>query len=169
MPKKVYQTIQKRQLQLLVEHGWTEQEIAEFYGVAAWTITRWKTRHPDFKANMKLWKQTADAKVERSVYESALGFTAPEERIFIGENDRVIRVKSTKFYPPNPTMAIFWLTNRQHGDWKRTRQETGSDPLSIKIMQMVNGNGNGKHENGEEPKQDVSSAVTIQRGMKIVE
>ncbi len=127
--------------------------------------------YPEFAIKMDAWKEGSDARVERSCYESAIGYSCPEEKIFIHEG-QVIRVQTTKHYPPNPVSQIFWLTNRKHGDWKRTRQETGADPLSVKILTMIknNGGGNGKAiKRGEESEGDVKSVVTIERGMQIVD
>jgi len=151
--------------------GWTDVQLADFFGINECTLRRWRDRYPEFAEKMANWKETADAKVERSCYESAIGYSCPEEKIFFHEG-KVIRVQTTKHYAPNPIMNAFWLTNRKFGDWKRTRQETGSDPLSVKVLTMVNANDKKitNKRQGKNAQPEVQSTVMIERGgMQIVE
>ena len=185
MPKTFYKyrAFNKEHLRKLVEAGWNDDQVCDFFDINRTTFWRWKKKYKNLESQVDAWKKHADARIERSCYESATGYYKPEEKVFLDkthvierkpdgtvlEYDKreVIRVQTMRWYEQNPTAIIFWLTNRQHRDWKRTRQETGSDPLSIKIMQMVNGNGK-KADPGGNGKPDVSSAVTIERGMQIV-
>ena len=82
------------QLRYLLEvKGFTDQELADFYGKSRTTITNWKAAHPEFLATIKLSKDAADSKVETSLFENAT-----QER--------------------NVTAQIFWLKNRKPGTWR---------------------------------------------------
>lgn len=172
-------------LEKLCKAGWTNQQIADFIGISLSTLNRWIARFPGLTKQVRDWKDEADARVERSCYESAIGYDHPEEKIFIHnkkvieydesgnkirESDvpEIIRVDTVRHYPPNPTSIIWWLSNRKHHDWKRTRQEAGADPLSVKvfnIMQNSNGKNNGKKKRDEGPQ----TAVHIERGLQVVD
>lgn len=168
-----YHSVDKTHLQKLVESGWTDEQIADFFYIPRKTLDRWKTRHPDFKENMLDWKRTADAKVEKSLYKRACGYEVIEQTRELDKDDKMVVVKEvTKHVAASDVSMIFWLTNRQHGDWKRTREETGADPLSVKILQIIK-NGNGKGGNGTRSKssgtEEINNAITIERGgVKIV-
>lgn len=97
--------------------GATDKDLAEFFEVAESTINNWKHEHPEFLESIKRGKTQADAEVGTRLYERALGYSHPEEKIFQYEGQPV-RVNTTKHYPPDTTAAIFWLKNRQKEHWR---------------------------------------------------
>lgn len=112
----------------LAVKGATDQEIADAFGVARRTITRWKNDYPAFGETIDNAKSIADAKVERSLYMRATGYETEdsEERIVEIDKDgnmKPVRVRTTKKKVPPDTMAImYWLNNRKRGHWSQ-RQE----------------------------------------------
>lgn len=54
------------------QKGATTQEIADFLEVDRVTIYRWGLVHPEFCNAMRIGKQAADARVERTLYECAV-------------------------------------------------------------------------------------------------
>lgn len=117
-PSKFNETILK-QAQKLAAKGFTDKELAAFFDVDEKTINNWKIAHPQFFQSIKENKEAADARVERSLYERALGYSHPSEKILTTKLGDVIRVPTTEHYPPDPTSIIFWLTNRQPDKWRR--------------------------------------------------
>ena len=108
-----------RAVELLAKKGATDQEIAYAFGVTQQTIDNWKKKHPEFFGSVKDWKAKADAKVERSLYERARGYSHKAEKIQIhAETGKVTRVETIEHYPPDPTSMIFWLKNRKAKDWR---------------------------------------------------
>lgn len=105
------------QVRMVASKGWTDDEMAAFFKVDRATWYRWKATHEDFCDALKAWKEQADARVERSLYERALGYSHPEDKIFNDGGDPLI-VPTTKHYPPDTTAAIFWLKNRQPESWR---------------------------------------------------
>lgn len=192
-----YHKLNRNHLRKLCEAGWTDERISDFFGITRRCLAKWKARYPEFAEKMLEWKTDADKRVERSMFESAMGYDVLEEKIFVHvgkvketkpdgsvieyDKPHIIRVPTYKHISKNVTAGIFWLTNRMYGDWKRTRQEAGTDPLSAKIMDLLkkNGNGNGNghgHEEGNrlpaDPQaQTVETTVVIQRktGVQVVE
>jgi transposase-like protein len=90
----------------------TDAQLAQFFGVYEQTINDWKKQFPEFNESIKKGKDIADANVAASLYERAVGYSHPEEKIFLHEGE-VIRVQTTKHYPPDTAAAFIWLKNRQ--------------------------------------------------------
>jgi hypothetical protein len=85
------------------------------------TLNHWKDAHPEFLHSLKQGKEVADAQVEKSLYERALGYSHPEVKVFNNAGE-IITYEVTKHYPPDPTSMIFWLKNRRPEQW-RDKQE----------------------------------------------
>lgn len=108
-----------RQAEKLCELGATDQEIADFFEVDVSTIYRWKNEHSDFCDAIKVAKEAADNRVERSLYQRAIGYEQDEVKIFMPANAEApvyapYRAKIT----PDTTAAIFWLKNRRSQEWR---------------------------------------------------
>lgn len=101
--------------------GWTDDEMADFFEVHRATWYRWKAEFEEFCDALKEWKDEANARVERSLYERALGYSHPEDKIFNDSGEAMV-VPTIKHYPPDTTAAIFWLKNRNPAEW-RDKQE----------------------------------------------
>ena len=122
----------------LAEQGATDDEIAEALGIHRATYYRWRALHAEFCDAIKSGKEVADNRVERSLYERAVGYSYPEEKIF-QHNGAIVRAETKKHYPPDTTAAIFWLKNRKPEDWrdKREHEHTGSDGGPIVVVSGV--------------------------------
>lgn len=110
-------TVDKAQVEKLARAGWTDIQMAEFFGVAESTWHKWKADQPEFSESLTDWKAEADHKVERSLFERATGYTHPEEKIF-QNNGEIIRAETLKHYPPDTTAIIFWLKNRMRDQYR---------------------------------------------------
>lgn len=166
-----FRKINKSHLEKLARAGWTDEQMADFFGTDRNTLNRWKARYPDFAQKLKDWKEDFDHQIERSLAKRAEGFYATETKVFCHEG-KIITHDIPHYFPPDPVSMIFWLTNRLHGDWKRTREAEGADPLSVKVFNIMREYGNGK-KNGK-PKLDnkipFDTTVHIERGgMQVVE
>src|SRR5258706_16428035 len=94
----------------LCELGATDVEVADFFGVAIRTVADWKTRYPEFLHALKAGKDSANDRVERSLYLRATGYTFDSEEIFLPKDSRTpVRVPVRKHVPPDVTACIFWL------------------------------------------------------------
>lgn len=111
---------QARKLCLL---GATDEELADFFEVCISTIDNWKNEKPEFLGAIKKGKAQADAEVANRLYNRALGYSHPEDKIFNNGGEEMI-VPTIKHYPPDTTAAIFWLKNRRKQDW---REKTETD------------------------------------------
>ena len=116
-----FDSVDMDQVKILCEKGFTDAEMANFYGITERTWYNWKKEHEEFFQALKDWKHPADEKVVRSLYERATGYSAPEDKIF-NDNGVALVVPTMKHYPPDTTAAIFWLKNRKPAEW-RDKQE----------------------------------------------
>ena len=97
--------------------GATDKQLAEFFEVDEATINRWKVEHEGFCKSLKAAKGDADGKVAESLYKRALGYSHPEDKVFIYYGKPVV-VKTIKHHPPDTVAAIFWLKNRAKEVWR---------------------------------------------------
>jgi transposase-like protein len=98
--------------------GATDADLAKIFGVSDATIDNWKAQHPDFLGSSKRGKEEADARVIRSLYQRAVGYSYNAEKIFCDKNGKVTRVPYVQHVPPDVTAQIFWLKNRDPQHWR---------------------------------------------------
>lgn len=121
--------------------GATDQEIADFFEVEVRTIYRWKAEHDEFCQSLKAGKEVADERVERSLFQKAIGYEQEEVKIFMpaGAEDPVYAPFRAKV-APDTTAAIFWLKNRRPDLW-RDKQQTeltgaGGGPIKSEVTRV---------------------------------
>ena len=117
------------QARKLAEMGHIDCEIARFFGVGDQTFRSWRARYPELGEALKVGKEVADDRVERSLYTKAVGFTIDTEKVFCSEG-RIIRAKTKQYYPPDTAAAFIWLKNRR-GWTDRARLEFTPGPGSF--------------------------------------
>jgi|SRR3972149_8897231 len=106
------------QVKHLCKLGATDKQLAEYFGVGEKTLNNWKKTYPEFLQSLKDAKAELDNRVVRSLFERAIGYSHPEEKIFCSSKGRVVRANTIKHYPPDPTSMIFWLKNRDKENWR---------------------------------------------------
>src|SRR6516162_5364463 len=62
------------QVRKLCQLGATDVEVARFFQVDPSTIYLWRIQHPEFSESMKIGKALPDDRVERSLYQRAIGY-----------------------------------------------------------------------------------------------
>lgn len=98
-------------------NGATDEELADYFDVSTRTIYRWKAAYPEFCQALKTGKETADERVERSLYAKAVGYTFDSEKVFQFQG-QIVRAPVKEHVPPDTTAAIFWLKNRRAENWR---------------------------------------------------
>lgn len=132
-----YENIDLEKVKLLAVKGWTDAEMSEFFEVDVATWNRWKGKYEEFCEALKDWKDESDRRVERSLYERAMGYSHLETKIVSYEGEITDKIDVTKHYAPDTTAAIFWLKNRKPAEW-RDKQDIGlggldGENLNIKV------------------------------------
>lgn len=116
------------QAQKLAALGATDRDAAEFFSVTESTLHLWKHTHPEFSEALKVGKETADQRVEQSLYRRALGYSHDEVHITAYEG-AITQTPIVKHYAPDTTAAIFWLKNRKPTEWRDVKAQEISGPL----------------------------------------
>ena len=107
--------------------GATDAQLADAFGVAESTISRWKIEHPEFQEALKKGKAFADAEVADALFRRATGYSHPAVKIFNDQGAPLV-VDYVEHYPPDTTACIFWLKNRQPALWRDKVQQELSGP-----------------------------------------
>lgn len=109
--------------------GATDADLADFFGVSVRTIDNWKVEHDGFLQSIKTAKEIADERVERSLYQRAVGYQTDAVKIFMpAGSSEPVYAPYRENVPPDTTAAIFWLKNRKKEDWsdKTVQENTGT-------------------------------------------
>ena len=126
MPRRPdnYKAVDLRQIQMLAHSGWDNAKLAEFYGVKKSTFNNWIVRNYNGIGDaVQTGIDDAIARVERSMYEVAIGYKHPDVKIMSvpkgnNQGSRIVKTKYTKHYPPNVPAGIFYLINKRKELWK---------------------------------------------------
>lgn len=108
------------QAEKLCKLGATDMELADFFEVDVRTLQRWKSESEEFCHSIKVAKEVADDRVERSLFARANGYEHDEVDIRVVAN-AIVQTPIRKYYPPDTTAAIFWLKNRKPKEWRETK------------------------------------------------
>lgn len=120
-----------KQATKLAQLGATDQEVADFFEVDVRTVHRWKHDHEDFCHSLKAGKEAADERVERSLYQRAVGYEQDEVKIFMPANSpEPVYAPYRAKVAPDVTAAIFWLKNRRSKEWRDVRHIDGKQEVT---------------------------------------
>lgn len=99
--------------------GATDTDLADALAVNVRTIERWKGEHEDFCRALQLGKDYADDRVERSLYQKAVGYQTDAVKIFMpAGKDEPVYAPYRENVQPDTASAIFWLKNRRPDKWR---------------------------------------------------
>ena len=102
--------------------------MADFFNVDVRTIYRWKVVHDDFCQAMKAGKEFCDERVERSLYQRAVGYEQDAVKVFMPQNAlEPVYAPYRERVAPDVGAAKHWLGNRRRKDWRDTTH-LASDP-----------------------------------------
>ena len=109
------------------EAGATDFELGRLFGVTEKTINQWKLAHHEFSLALKVGKEVADDRVERSLYQRALGSEIERSRS-VTANGQTVTTTIIERLPGDTAAMIFWLKNRRPNRW-RDRREVEPEPI----------------------------------------
>ena len=105
--------------------GATDADLADFFDVSVRTIERWRSENEAFCRAIKTAKDIADDRVERSLYQRAIGYQTDAVKIFQYEGSEVI-VPYRENVQADVTAQIFWLKNRRPEKWRDVKNVDGN-------------------------------------------
>jgi hypothetical protein len=84
-------------------------DLADFFGVQIVTIWRWLAKHEDFRAAVAIGRQTADERVERSLFHRAVGYTYDAVKVVLCKG-KAVSVPYRQHVPPDVAACKLWLS-----------------------------------------------------------
>lgn len=109
-------------IQNLAAEGYKRHEIGHLLGINRDHMKKVILRNPELESKLLAGNAQATRAVVRTALRVAIGGTEYEEKtVKITPRGRE-EITVTKTSPPNPTMIIFWLTNRDNANWKHIRE-----------------------------------------------
>lgn len=94
--------------------GATVTEVAEVLGHAPHTLYRWMADHPSFREAFQISREVANARVEASWYQEAVGYwvTETEKRTLMPTRGKgppqVVVTEHRKWIRPSPQVLVWW-------------------------------------------------------------
>jgi hypothetical protein len=127
-----------REAEFLCQRGAVDREIAEFFNIQLSTFYYWRNAHPEFCEAMKVGKEIADDRVERSLYNRAVGYSYDSVKIMAvatggGGGSQVVETPYVEHVPPDVKAAIRWLEARRPEVWRRSLALTGAKGGPIEV------------------------------------
>ena len=140
------------------------EDIAATIGVARSTFDEWRKNYPEFSAALEQGEEDADIRVERALFERAIGYQHPEIKLMTvslpsgmsGPGGSVVeRHEVTTHYPPDTAAAKFWLTNRRRKLWSDKQKIEHEGTLTLEqLLRESWKKPDEKTEQAETPKDD---------------
>lgn len=122
------------QAQKLCRLGATDLELADFFDVDVRSIYRWAVRFDAFCQALKAGKEACDDRVERSLYNRAVGYSHDAVKIFMPAGaEKPVYAAYVEHVAPDVGAASLWLRNRRSDAWRDKRELTGAEggPLVV--------------------------------------
>ena len=119
--------------------GATIDDMAEAFAVPVSRVRTWMKHRPELQEAFDLGCEARNERVVSSLYARAVGYEHQTEKIFCSQQGLVTRVPVVEKFPPDPASAMYWLKNRQRGQWVDVvrHEVTGKDGGAIELQHLV--------------------------------
>jgi orotate phosphoribosyltransferase-like protein len=135
-------------------NGATDIELADELDVSVSTLYNWRAKYPEFLQAVKTAKEIADERVERSLFQRAVGFEHEAVKVGFTKEGVPLYAPYREVIPPDTNAASFWLKNRQPDKWRdKTEMKLTGDPLAELLSEF-------RREHESAPKPDAPDAGT---------
>ena len=134
------------QAKKLCQLGATDEDLADFFSVGIRTIANWKAEFSEFLQALKAGKDEADDRVERSLYQRAVGYSYDAIH-FTSFQGAVTKTEYREHVAPDVTAQIFWLKNRRSEAWRdktEVHHKHSADNMSDHELERIAAGGSEK-------------------------
>jgi hypothetical protein len=108
--------------------GGTIDQLADAFRVSISTIYQWQNNYPAFAEACRVGRDMADARVERSYYERAVGYERDAIKIFMPAGaKKPVYAPYREHVPAEPRCGEFWMTRRNPEKWGQHAPADGDD------------------------------------------
>lgn len=124
-------------LMRLAAAGLTMEQLAVALDVAPSSLYLYQAENYAFSEALKQGKAISDDRVERALFERAIGYSHPDTH-FSAFEGCVTQTPTVKHYPPDTAAAFIWLKNRRPDSWKdRAAPSDGDNPEAPKTSVSI--------------------------------
>ncbi len=120
----------------LAQNGATDREIAAHLGVAPATFYRWQAQFREFAEAVRIGKEVADDRVERTMYQRAVGYDRETIKIIAFEGVPSV-IRYTEHVDGDTSAMLAWLRARRPQDWRERREISGLDGQPIAVQTTI--------------------------------
>jgi hypothetical protein len=117
--------------QRLCRNGATDIEVADILGISVRTFYRWCLLHDEFTAAVRVGKDAADDRVERALYQRAVGYDYVAEKIVTPRGGGPVVMPYMMHVPADVRAALHWLAIRRPKPWARSPEAPEPDIATI--------------------------------------
>ncbi len=115
----------------LCRNGATDVEVADILGICVRTFYRWCLQHDAFALAVRTGKDLADDRVERALYQRAIGYEHVGEKVICPRDGKPFTVPCRVHVPADVRAAMHWLAIRRPKPWARMAEPPGTDIARI--------------------------------------
>lgn len=112
----------------LAMDGATDTELAEACGVSMRSYYRWRALHQEFRQSCMLGKEACDDRVERTLYQRAVGYDVDAVK-FHAHEGQVTVTHYKEHVQPDTGAQKHWLGNRRRDEWGRGIGDVPQGPV----------------------------------------
>lgn len=116
-----YDPLMTHDARKLAKLGCTDLEIADYLGVKKRELLRWRDAHPEFDEALTIGQQAADARVEKALFQRAVGYKTREVKTTVTQ-EGTTRTITEKEIEPSVAAISMWLHNRLPEQWRKSRE-----------------------------------------------
>lgn len=130
-PSGVFLPDMETQVKLIAMRGFTDDEIAQSFGISADLIAAWRKQYPGFNNALETGRTMADAEVLWGLHRRATGNCPVPHTEVIKFKDHYETLDMEKHFPPDTEAAKTWMKMRQREHWREERAPSSGrqDPL----------------------------------------
>ena len=110
--------------------GLTDEQIAKEFKIVRKTLHNWRRRYPDFDVAMARGNEGPDDRVEKSLFQRAVGYSYPEDHIMQYQGKSVV-VHTIKHIAPDVIAQIFYSEIGYRLEKKLSRYYHSGDGLLL--------------------------------------
>ena len=133
-----YKPAYARKARALCANGLTDRELAAEFGVSRSTIFRWRAAFPEFAEATALGKAVANERVERALYERAIGYEEEAVRVFLPEGAPApVIVRYPREVRADIRAALQWLRVRDPRVWAGNAASDDSGGIVARMREAM--------------------------------
>jgi hypothetical protein len=147
----------------LCRNGATDLEVADILGVSVRTFYRWCLLHDEFTVAVRTGKNAADDRVERALYQRAVGYDYAAEKIVTPKGGGPVVMPYMMHVPADVRAAMHWLAIRRPKPWAGVPEPKADIATIIAERRQQVIAGNACHAGEERRRFDAAVTAEVER------